>query len=179
MEYLGRNWWAIGLRGVIAVLFGLIALVWPGIALGVLVALFGIYAFVDGVFAFIAAVRAAERHAGWWALALEGVLGVAAGIGAFVFPGLTALALLYLIAAWALLTGIAELVAGYRLHEAGSHAWILVLAGVISVLFALYLFIFPGAGALSVVWLIGIYAILFGLTLLGLAWRLHGGRTAL
>jgi uncharacterized membrane protein HdeD (DUF308 family) len=179
MEILGRNWWAIGLRGIFAIVFGLIALIWPGIALGALIILFGAYAFLDGIFALVAAVRAAERHRAWWALALEGVFGIVIGIGAWVWPGLTALALLYLIAAWALLTGIAELVAAYRLHEAGNHGWVLAVAGVLSVIFGLYLFVFPGAGALSVIWIIGVYAIVFGITLLGLAWRLHERHTAL
>jgi uncharacterized membrane protein HdeD (DUF308 family) len=101
------------------------------------------------------------------------VLGIVAGIVAFVWPGLTALALLYLIGAWALITGIFELMAAYMLHRGGEQSWPLLLAGIVSVIFGLYLFVVPGAGALSVVWLIGIYALIFGVLLIGLAFRLH------
>jgi len=173
MAALARTWWAAVIRGVIAIIFGLIALFWPGLALGALILLFGAYAFVDGVFALVAAVRSAEHHTTWWVQALEGVVGIIAGIIAVVFPGLTALALLYVIAAWALITGVLEILAAYRLRHEGTQAWLLGLAGVASIIFGLLLIIFPGAGALAVLWLIGIYAIIFGVVMLVLAWRLY------
>ena len=178
MLLLARNWWAVAIRGVVAIIFGLIALLWPGIALGALIIVFGAYAIVDGILALIAAVRGAERNANWFVLAIEGILGIIAGIVAFVWPGLTALALLYVIAAWALVTGIFEIIAAYRLHNEGAEAWVIGLAGLASIIFGLLLVIFPGAGALALLWLIGIFAIIFGVLWLFLAWRLHERRPA-
>ncbi len=174
MHVLARNWWALALRGLFAVLFGLIALAWPGIALGALVLLFGAYALVDGIFAIIAAVRAAETHARWGALAIEGIAGIVAGIVAFAVPGLTAIVLLYVIAFWALVTGVFELTTAIRLRKEIKGEWTLGLAGVASVVFGILLLLFPGAGALAVVWLIGAYALIFGGLLLMLAIRLRG-----
>jgi uncharacterized membrane protein HdeD (DUF308 family) len=176
METLARNWWAVALRGLFAVLFGFAALAWPGITLAALVALFGAYALVDGLFAIVSAVVNAGRQPRWWALLLEGLLGVAAGIAAFVWPGITALVLLYVIAAWAIVTGIFEIVAAIRLRREIRGEWLLALGGLASVLFGLSLIVFPVAGALTVVWLIGAYALVFGVLLLVLAFRLRGMR---
>jgi uncharacterized membrane protein HdeD (DUF308 family) len=145
----------------------------PHIALVVLIALFGAYALVDGVFAIVSAVRAAERHMRWWPLLVEGLAGIVLGALTFVWPGVTALVLLYFIASWALVTGVFEILAAIRLRQEITGEWLLALTGVLSVVFGLLLIIFPWAGALTVVWLIGIYALVFGLLLLGLAWRLR------
>lgn len=169
---LTRNWWAIALRGVFAILLGLAALVLPGVTLAVFVALFGAYAVVDGVLAIIAGVRAAERHERWWSPVLKGIAGIAAGVLAFVWPALTALALLYLIAAWAILTGILEIVAAVHLHRAHGE-WLLILNGVLSILFGLFAIVWPGAGLITLLWVIGVYAIVFGATLLILGFRLR------
>ena len=171
---LARNWWAIALRGLFAVLFGVAAFIWPGITLAVLVLLWGAYALVDGIFALVAAVRAAERRATWWPLVLEGILGIVAGVLTFLWPGITALVLLYLITAWAILTGIAEIVAAVRLRRVLTGEWLLGLAGVVSIVFGVLLIVFPGAGALAVVWLIGAYALVFGIVLIVLGFRLRG-----
>ena len=173
MAILVRNWWALALRGLAAILFGIAALVVPHLTLVVLIAFFGAYALVDGVFALIAAVRAAEHHRRWWTLLLEGLAGLAAGVIAFVWPGLTALALLYVIAAWALVTGVFEITAAVQLRRELSGELLLGLSGVLSIIFGLVLVAFPGAGALAVVWLIGSYSIVFGVVLLGLAFRLR------
>ncbi len=170
---LARNWWAIALRGLFAVLFGVAAFVWPGITLVVLVLLWGAYALVDGIFALVAAVRAAERRGTWWPLVLEGILGIVAGVLTFIWPGITALVLLYLIAAWAILTGIAEIVAAVRLRRVLTGEWLLGLAGVVSIIFGVLLIVFPGAGALAVIWLIGAYALVFGIVLIVLGFRLR------
>jgi uncharacterized membrane protein HdeD (DUF308 family) len=167
-----RNWWALALRGVLAILLGLAVFVLPGLTLVVFVALFGAYALVDGVFSIIAGVRAAERHERWWSPVLKGVAGIAAGVLAFVWPALTALALLYLIAGWAIVTGLLEIVAAVHLHRAHGE-WLLVLNGVLSVLFGLIVIVWPGAGVLSLLWMIGMYAIIFGLLLVVLAFRLR------
>jgi uncharacterized membrane protein HdeD (DUF308 family) len=175
MLELTRTWWILAVRGAVAVVFGLLALIWPEITLLALVLVFGAYALVDGVFALVAAARGrqlAGGSRGW--LLLEGLLGVGAGIVALVWPDITALALLWVIAFWAVLTGVLEIVAAVRLRRVLANEWLLVVAGVLSIVFGLILIIWPQEGAVGLVWLIGIYAIVFGIVLLGLAFRLRG-----
>ena len=137
-----------------------------------LILFYGAYAIVDGALALYAAIR--SRGQPVWALLLEGILGIGAGLVAFFWPAITALALLYVIAAWAILTGVVEVIAAVRLRQAITNEWALILSGVLSVVFGLLLVIQPGAGALTLVWLIGLYAVLFGVGLLAFAWRLRG-----
>jgi uncharacterized membrane protein HdeD (DUF308 family) len=174
LDRMSRDWWIIALQGVAAIVFGVIALVWPGITLLALVFLFGAYAIVDGV---LALARGFRRDGGggvdWWRVVV-GLVGIVAGVIAFAAPGITAIALLLVIAAWAIVSGVAELIAAYQLREVIRHEWLLVLDGVISILFGLVLVAFPGAGALAVVWLIGAYAIASGVVLLVIAFRLRG-----
>jgi uncharacterized membrane protein HdeD (DUF308 family) len=176
LDILARNWWAIALRGLFAVLFGVAAFIWPGLTLTVLVILWGAYALVDGVFALVAAFRAAQMKMTWWPLVLDGILGIAAGVVAFAWPGITALALLYLIAVWAILTGIVEIIAAVRLRHVISGEWLMGLAGLLSILVGVILIVAPGAGALAVVWTIGAYALIFGIVLIALGFRLRGLR---
>jgi uncharacterized membrane protein HdeD (DUF308 family) len=174
LDALTQRWWVVALRGVAAVIFGILALVWPAITLGALVLLFGAYALVDGVCALWTAATGGPAASGrrpW--LVLEGVAGVAAGIVTFVWPDITALALLAVIAAWALVTGVLEIVGAVRLRREIEGEWLMVLSGVLSVVFGILLIINPAAGALAVTWLIGAYAIVFGAVLLGLAMRLY------
>lgn len=173
LSMLSLNWWSLVLRGVVAILFGLLALVWPGIGLTVLIALFGAYALVDGIFAIVAALSRAGRLMNAWPLLLEGVLGVIVGVLTFVWPRETALVLLYIIAAWAILTGGAEIVQAVRLRQEIRGEWLLILSGALSVLFGLLLFIQPGAGALAVIFIIAFYAIFFGTLLISLGLRLR------
>lgn len=168
------SWWALLLRGIAAVLFGVLAFVWPGITLTVLVLLWGAYAFVDGAFAIAAGIRSHGENRRWWVLLLEGILGVAAGIVAFAVPGITALVLLMLIAAWAIVTGVFEIVAAIQMRKYIKGEWLLILAGIASILFGVLLFINPSAGALAVIWLIAAYALVFGAILIALSLRLHG-----
>jgi uncharacterized membrane protein HdeD (DUF308 family) len=156
-----QPWWVLVIRGIAAIVFGIGALVWPGVTLIVLIALFAAYAIVDGLVALIGAVQAAEAHRRWLPLLLEGIVGIIAGIIALVWPGMTALVLLWIIGAWAIITGILEVAAGLRFG-----AWALALAGVLSAVFGVILFVAPGAGLLSLLWLIGIYALIFGVLLL-------------
>jgi uncharacterized membrane protein HdeD (DUF308 family) len=172
-DVLGKNWWAILIRGVAAIVFGILAFIWPGETLIILIALFGAYAFVDGIFSIVAAARAAEHHTHWVALLLEGILGIIIGVITFFHPALAAVALLYLIAAWAIVTGVLEIFAATRLRRELAGDLLLVLAGVASIVFGVLLAIFPGAGLITVVWLLGIYAIVFGVLLLALAFRLR------
>ena len=176
LEVLAKNWWAIGLRGVAAIIFAILTVVMPGITLAVLVLLFGAYALVEGIFNVIAAVRRRGGDTPWWALLLEGVVSIAAGIVTFVVPGLTAFALIYVIAAWAIVTGVLEIVAAIRLRRVITGEWWLALSGVLSVVFGGFVMLFPGAGALALVLWIGAYAFVFGVLLLALALRLrsHG-----
>ena len=171
-DSLSRNWWAVVLRGVLGLLFGIITFFAPGLSLAALVTLYGAYALVDGVFAIVSAVRrrGTER---WGMLLLEGIAGIAAGLVTLVWPGITAIALLYLIAAWSLFTGIMEVVAAVRLRKVITGEWMLGLSGVLSIGFGLLLMLFPGVGALAVVLWIGAYAIMFGALLIGLGFRLR------
>jgi len=174
LPVLARNWWALVLRGLAAILFGVLAFAWPGITLFVLVLIFGAYMLVDGIFAIVAAVRAAGEEDRWWLLLVQGILGVLAGLVAIFWPGLTALALLYFIAAWAIVTGIMEIVAAIRLRREIEGEWALALSGALSVLFGVLLVVLPApAGLLSLVWLIGAYAVATGVLLLILGFRVR------
>ena len=173
---LARNWWLIALRGAAAIVFGIITVVMPGISLAVLVLFFGAYALVDGIANIIAVLRRREGERPWWALLAEGMVSVAAGVVAFVAPGLTALALVYLIAGWAIVTGGLEIGAALRMRkEIRGEGW-LILSGILSVVFGVLVMLAPAAGALAMVMFIGAYALVFGAMLLGLAFRLRRRR---
>src|SRR5262245_59856522 len=170
---LTRNWWVVLLRGVAGIAFGIITVMAPSISLAALVILWGAYAFADGVLALVSAIRRAGQDSRWWVLLLEGLVGITAGVLALIWPGLTAIALLYVIAAWALVTGVLEIAAAIRLRKVIAHEWLLALSGIASLAFAVVLFLFPRAGALAVVLRIGAYALVFGALLVALALRLH------
>jgi uncharacterized membrane protein HdeD (DUF308 family) len=174
------NWWALILRGLFAVLFGLAALLWPGLTLLVLLYLFAAYALVDGVFAIVAAFKPSARHArGWWLVA-EAVIGILTGLVTILLPGITALVLLYVIAAWFMFTGIVRTIAAISLRRQIENEWLMVSTGVLSVVFGIILAVLPGVGLLSLAWLIGIYALVIGILLiaLGLRARRHEGSGA-
>jgi uncharacterized membrane protein HdeD (DUF308 family) len=173
VKVLTRSWWALALSGVAAVLFGILAFIWPSIALIVLVALFGAYALVDGLFSIVIAAEGAAHHQSWTWPALRGVAGIAAGVITFVWPQITALALLFVIAAWAIVTGMLEIITAVYLRREMTNEWMLILAGALSVLFGILLVIWPKSGLLAVVWLIATYAIIVGALRIGLAFRLH------
>jgi uncharacterized membrane protein HdeD (DUF308 family) len=168
---MAKNWWAVVLRGICAILFGALAWVWPGVTLGALVILWGAYAFTDGILAIASAFSGASGKP-WWVLALEGVIGLGVAAMAFFYPGLTAIGLLYLIAIWAIATGIIELALAIRLRKEIEGEFWLALAGLASVAFGVMLIVQPGVGALAVIWIIGSYAILFGVLLVALGLRL-------
>jgi uncharacterized membrane protein HdeD (DUF308 family) len=167
------DWRLIAVRGVAAVLFGLATLVWPDVTLWVLVLLWGAFALVDGLFSVVAAAlgRGVVARRGW--LAFSGLVGIAAGIVTFVWPSITALVLLYVIAFWALVVGVLMIATAVRLRAAIRHEWALGIAGVLSVLLGVVLLITPGAGALVITWAIGWYAVMVGVMLLTLAWQVR------
>ena len=178
LPLLARNWWLIAIRGIAAIVLGVLAFVWPGLTVAILVALFGAYALVDGVSLLISLVRgdrSVRSHA--VAVGIMGLAGVIAGILTFLFPGWTALTLTLLVGAWEIILGVVQIVAAVRLRrEISGEAW-MVLGGVITTLFGLYIVLLPGAGLLSLVWLVGFWAIVFGISSLLLAWRLRAHHT--
>ena len=168
---LAHNWWTLVLRGLAAVIFGILAYVWPDITFTVLVLLFGAYALWDGVFAVIGAFRTeGERR---WVLVLEGLVGIAAGLVTFFWPGAATLAILTIMAAWAIVTGVFEIIGAIRLRKEIEGEWFLLLSGLLSVLFGIALVIWPVAGLVAVTWMIGAYAIVFGILLIVLGFRLR------
>lgn len=174
MLFIIGSWKSLAFRGAAAVLFGLLALIWPAITLLALVFLFGIYALADGISILVAVFRKSPEVAGRKGLLiLHGVVSILSGIIAFVWPGITALALVFVIAAWALITGGLEVAAAIKLRKEISNEWFLGLAGVLAIVFGLFLVIAPGAGALAVTWIIGWYAMLSGALLLALAYRIR------
>jgi len=178
LRLMARNWWLLVLRGIIAILFGLIALTRPGVTLHALVLIWGAYAFVDGVLAFVAAFSG-SAGAPWWLLIFEGIAGVIAAAAALFFPGVTAVVLLLVIAIWAIITGILEIVEAIRLRKEIEGEFWLALAGAGSVVFGLLLIARPGIGALAVVWMIGVYALLFGGVLIALGFRVRALKSTL
>jgi uncharacterized membrane protein HdeD (DUF308 family) len=171
-----QNWWAIALRGLVAVLFGIATFIWPGISLWVLVALFGAYALVDGIFAVIEAFRHDVVRERWWALMFEGFVGIAIGILTFVWPGLTAMGLLYLIAFWAIVTGVFEVITAIRLRHEIRGEWMMALIGILSIALGFLMVAFPLAGALSVVLMIGAFVFAMGVLMIVLGFRLRSLR---
>ncbi|MET8145247.1 HdeD family acid-resistance protein [Sphaerisporangium sp. NPDC005288] len=170
---MGRHWWVQAARGACAIIFGVLAVVWPLITLLTLVILFGAYAIVSGAFALFGAFRGVHpRDSRTW-LAISGVLAIVAGIVAWVWPGITALALLILIAAYAVVIGVSEIVAAVARRKAGETDWAYLVSGVLAVIFGILLFAWPASGALALTWLIGLFAILYGASLLLQAYRVR------
>ena len=179
-ELYSRSWWVLALRGGIAILFGLLALFWPGLTLLGLVALFAAYALLGGAVSVIGALRDRKRDEDWGLPFLLGLVSIGAGVIAVMHPQLTALVVILLIGANALITGMLDIVAAIRLRKAIRNEWMLALSGIAAVAFGVLVFLFPQAGALAVIWLISIYALVTGILLLSLGFRLRstGGRYA-
>jgi uncharacterized membrane protein HdeD (DUF308 family) len=173
LEWIAQYWWAVVFRGVLAVVFGLAAVFWPDATLLVLVVLFGVYALVDGVFAIVSAVVGGSRTAGRGWLIVTGVVSILVGLVAFTWPGATVVVMLWLIATWALLTGVLEIVAAIAWRRVITGEWLLALTGVVSILFAIALVVWPEAGARTLVLLIGIFALVSGAVLIATGLRLR------
>lgn len=170
---LAENWWSLVIRGLVALILGVVAFVWPGITLAALVILFGAYALIDGVVSLIGARKASRAHERWGVLVLEGIAGIVASVVAILWPGITAFALVVMMAAWALVTGVFEIAAAVRLRKHVSGEWLLALSGIVSILFGLAIMVFPLAGALAIAYIVGIYAFIFGVLLMVLGFRLR------
>ncbi len=169
---LAHSWWLLMLRGFLAVLFGILAFLWPAVTLHVLVLMFGVYALLDGICSLAAALPRRRQGHPSWPLILEGLTGIGAGLATLFWPGITARGLLYLVGIWALLTGIFELLAANRLRQQVAGIFVLDLAGALSVLFGLFVIVFPAAAALALVWVIAGCVLAFGVFLLVLAGQL-------
>jgi uncharacterized membrane protein HdeD (DUF308 family) len=170
LNKLPMRWWAIGLRGLLGILLGIVAFFMP------VATLLGAYAFFDGVFNLVAAWQQKNRQKPWWALLLSGIAGMGAAAISFVWPGITALALVYVVSAWALITGGLEIAAAVKLRKEIEGEWLLALSGILSMALGLFLAFFPDAGTIGLVWYLGAYAIVFGILLVALSWRLRTRR---
>lgn len=170
---LARNWWSLVIRGILAIAFGVLTFIWPGITIAVLVLLFGAYALIDGVVNLVGMFAGSRPEERWWALLIEGIVGIAAGLITFFWPGITALSLVFVIAAWAFVTGIFELVAAVRLRREISGEWLLILSGIASLLLGVLFAALPLVGILAIAFTVGIYAIIFGALMVSLGFRLR------
>ncbi len=174
VTHYSRNWWGLAIRGLIAIAFGIAAFVWPGITFAVLVLLFAAFAFWDGIFAAIAAVRHHTLSRNWWLMLFEGLVGIVIGLIAFFLPGIAIGAMVLVIAAWAIITGILEIASAVYLRREIKGEWFLALSGVLSIIFGILVAAFPAAGMVAIAGIFGAYAIVFGLVELILAFRLRG-----
>jgi uncharacterized membrane protein HdeD (DUF308 family) len=171
---LARSWWLLAIRGVAGILFGIGAFVWPGATLAALVLLFGAYVFVDGIFAVASGISMRRHMSRWWLTVLEGVAGIILGVLTFQSPDTTALVLLTFIAAWSIITGVFEIAMAVQMRKVIANEWLLIGSGILSIAFGIILIALPGPGALSIIWLLGSYALLFGILTLVLSFRLRG-----
>ncbi len=170
---LSRYWWLLALRGLIAIIFGVLAFFLPGMTMLTLVFLFGFYAILNGILALAHACSAPKGYPRFGALIFTGIISIAAGVLAFIWPGITALSLVLLIAAWAIVNGIFEIAVAIRLRRMLQHEWLLALGGILSILLGIIIGLQPAAGALALLWWIGGFAIVFGVLLIALAFRLR------
>src|SRR5262245_8051720 len=174
-----QYWWALELRGAAAILFGVIAFLWPGLTLQALLLLFAAYAFVDGTAAIILGITQYGERDRWWATLLSGIVSVMAGIVTVIMPGLTAVALLALIAVWLIIRGIFDVMAAIRLRHVIEGEWLLALSGVLSIAFGILLIARPGAGALALIYWIGAFAFASGIVLVALGLRLRSATASI
>ena len=174
LDTMARYWWAFLVRGVLAVLFGIAAIVWPRLTFQVLLALFGVFAIADGIVSLVGGLQSTGRAR--WTSLIAGLASVVIGVSVFLWPGLTAVALVFFIAAWAIVTGILEVGGAIALREQLEDEWLLAIAGVLSVIVGVYLALFPGSGALALTLVIGGYAIGFGILLAIAGVRLRSWR---
>ena len=166
-------------RGIVGIVAGVLAFLWPGLTIAILVGIFALYAVIDGVTNLFLGLTRSPRHERSWALVLEGVVGVTAGVLTFLWPGITALALVWFIAAWAVVTGVFEIAAAIRLRRVMTGEWLLMLSGILSIVFGILVFAFPAAGAVGIAWILGAYAASTGIILVVLGIRLRSHAIAI
>jgi uncharacterized membrane protein HdeD (DUF308 family) len=166
------------IRGIVGIVFGLVAFAWPAITIAALVVIFGLYAFIDGVTNLFIGLRHRMRRGRSWATAVQGIVGIVAGVLAFIWPSATALALVIFIGAWAIVTGVFEIAAAIKLRKEITGEWMLALSGMLSVVFGVLVFAFPGAGAVGIAWVLGAYTVAAGVVLVALGVRLRTKLTA-
>ncbi len=180
LDVLSRNWWVLLIRGIAAIIFGIgILFLWsPGLVLQTMTIVFGAYAIVDGVFAIIGGIQH-RSHPRWWAVVLEGIISVLAGIGAFLFPGLAVISLLYIIAFWAVATGVMQIISALQLRKEIDNEWMLIIGGIVSIIFGVLLVVFPESSIVTLLWLFAVLSIAFGVMMAILAFRVRnmGGTT--
>jgi uncharacterized membrane protein HdeD (DUF308 family) len=174
---LSQNWWLVVLRGILGILFGVLAFVWPQITWLTLIIMFGVYAIIDGIIAIVSGLSRTRESSRWWVFLIEGLIGIGAGIVALVWPGVTSLVLIYMIASWAVITGILEIAAAIRLRNEISNEWVLGLGGLVSIGLGVLLFFQPAAGGLAIIWTIAAYALIFGVLLVFLGFRLRNWKS--
>ena len=175
LRTMSEHWWVVLLRGLLAILFGVLAFAWPGLTAVILVTIWGVYALFDGIVGIIAGIKGK-----WTSLVVLGLLGIAAGIVALLWPGLTAISLLWVLAIWIIVAGSMQIGAAIRLRKEVQGEWMWILSGILMVLLGVVFFLRPGAGILSVTWLLATLAIVWGILLVMLSFRLKGlkGRLA-
>lgn len=170
---LTRNWWLVALRGLLAILFGAAAFIWPGLTWLVLILMFGVYAILDGIIAMVSGVSQSRYSPRWWVFLVEGFISLIAGVIVLLQPGLAGFALVIVIAVWAVLTGIMEIIAAIRLRREIRNEWMLGFGGFLSIMLGLLMLFQPAAGGLVITLMVGAYALIFGMLLLALSFRLR------
>ncbi|MGX5817504.1 HdeD family acid-resistance protein [Chitinophaga lutea] len=178
LREFAKYWWLLVLRGVLAVLFGIMAFIWPGVTLAILIVFLGAYFLVDGIFSVVQAFRVRKEEQQWWVLLLQGLVGIGAGLIALFSPGVTSLFIVTLVAIWAIFTGILEIVWAIRMRKAIQGEWLLILAGIFSVIFGVLVLMLPAAGLVAIAWWLGFYAVFFGIFLISLGFRLKKWKPA-
>ena len=173
MMNLTRNWWLVALRGLLAILFGAVAFIWPGLTWLVLILMFGVYAILDGIFAMISGVVQSRYSPRWWVFLVEGFISLVAGVIVLAQPGLAGIALVVVIAVWAVLTGLLEVIAAIRLRREIRDEWMLGFGGFLSIMLGLLMLFQPGAGGLVITLMVGAYALIFGILMVALSFRLR------
>jgi uncharacterized membrane protein HdeD (DUF308 family) len=171
LDALARNWWLILLRGICAVIFGILTFIWPGLTLLTLVLFYGAFSLLDGAFSITAALKGGAPVPRWW-LAIIGVLGIAVGIITLMWPQITGIVLLMFIAGWAIASGVLQIFGAISLRKEIEGEWLLIASGILSVIFGVFLIMFPGAGALSLALVIGAFAVAYGILIIGFSLRL-------
>jgi len=173
LTQMARHWWVWVLRGFLAVTFGVTAYIWPQITIGVLVLSFGAYVLVDGLFEVAGSIAHRDQYEGWWLLLLDGIFGIGVGIATFIWPNITGIVLVYLIAAWAIVGGLFAIIAAIQLRKEIDNEWLVVVSGILSVVFGVVIAVAPGTGALAMVWVIAAFAIFFGIMLIAFGYRVR------